>query len=92
MLPAIDLPRALLRGRYTAAVAAMEAAGTPIDTDTLQRFQRHWDDIKEQLIVAIDADYDVYDGTTFKAERFAALASREPDPVADVGERPSRSQ
>ena len=31
MLPKIDLPRALLRGRYMAAAAAMEHAGTPID-------------------------------------------------------------
>jgi DNA polymerase I len=31
MLPGIDLPRALLRGRYMAAAAAMEHAGTPID-------------------------------------------------------------
>ena len=31
MLPRIDLPRALLRGRYMAAAAAMEYNGTPID-------------------------------------------------------------
>jgi hypothetical protein len=31
MLPGIDLPRALLRGRYMAAAATMEHAGTPID-------------------------------------------------------------
>jgi DNA polymerase I len=32
MLPKIDLPRALLRGRYMAAVARMEWNGVPIDT------------------------------------------------------------
>ena len=31
MPPRIDLPRALLRGRYMAAAAAMEHNGTPID-------------------------------------------------------------
>src|SRR5215813_13105125 len=31
MLPGIDLPRALFRGRYMAAAAAMEHHGTPID-------------------------------------------------------------
>jgi hypothetical protein len=36
MLPGIDLPRALLRGRSVAAVAAMEHAGVPVDTDTLK--------------------------------------------------------
>ena len=35
MLPRIDLPRALLRGRYMAAAAAMEHNGVPIDVDML---------------------------------------------------------
>ena len=35
MLPKIDLPRALLRGRYMAAVSAMDANGVPIDLITL---------------------------------------------------------
>jgi DNA polymerase-1 len=35
MLRKIDLPRALLRGRYMAAVARMEHNGVPIDTTTL---------------------------------------------------------
>ena len=39
MLPAIDLPRALLRGRYMAAVSAMEWNGVPIDTYTLARLR-----------------------------------------------------
>ena len=32
MLPRIDLPRALLRGRFMKAAAAIEWNGTPIDT------------------------------------------------------------
>src|SRR5262249_2434399 len=35
MLPRIDLPRALLRGRYMKAAAAMEWTGVPIDVPTL---------------------------------------------------------
>ena len=35
MLPGIDLPRALLRGRYMAAAAAMEHSGVPIDIEML---------------------------------------------------------
>jgi hypothetical protein len=71
MLPSIDLPRALVRGRYMAASARMERNGVPIDTATLQRLKEHWWDIQDQLIAAIDADYNVFDGRTFKAERFA---------------------
>ena len=41
MLPTIDLPRALLRGRYMAAAARMERNGVPIDTATLALLLRH---------------------------------------------------
>src|SRR6478609_2690795 len=46
MLPKIDLPRALLRGRYMAAAAHMESAGVPVDVETLSLFRRHWFDIQ----------------------------------------------
>src|SRR5262249_35724556 len=39
MLPRIDLPRALLRGRYMAAAARIERAGAPIDVPTLERLR-----------------------------------------------------
>jgi DNA polymerase I len=71
MLPEIDLPRALLRGRYMTAVARMEGTGVPIDTVTLGRLRRHWTDIQDRLIAEIDAEYDVFEGRTFKAGRFA---------------------
>jgi DNA polymerase-1 len=76
MLPRIDLPRALLRGRYMAAAAAMEHNGTPIDVPTLEALKAHWHDIQDALIFAIDADYGVFDGRTFKAERFEAYLAR----------------
>ena len=72
MLPKIDLPRALLRGRYMAAASAIEHAGVPIDLDMLALLRARWTDIQDELIAAIDADYGVFDGRTFKAERFAA--------------------
>ena len=71
MLPRIDLPRALLRGRYMAAAAAMERDGTPIDTEMLAFLRHGWSDIQDQLIAEIDRDYGVFDGRTFKLERFA---------------------
>ena len=70
MLPRIDLLRSLLRGRYMAAAAAMEHNGTPIDVEMLGRLRQGWTAIQDQLIAAIDADYGVYDGRTFKLDRF----------------------
>jgi DNA polymerase I len=73
MLPKIDFPRALLRGRYMAAASAMEYAGVPIDTDMLALLRQGWVGIQDQLIAAIDRDYGVFDGRTFKLNRFEAL-------------------
>ena len=72
MLPRIDLPRALLRGRYMCACAAMEWNGVPIDVEMLDRLRRGWTGIQDQLIAEIDRDYDVFEQRTFKYERFAA--------------------
>jgi DNA polymerase I len=80
LLPAmaerIDLPRALLRGRYMAAAAHMEWAGTPIDTNMLDKLRRYWVPIQDKLIQRIDADYGVYEGRTFKLARFEAWLVR----------------
>src|SRR6516165_6233841 len=68
MLPVIDLPRALLRGRYMAAAAAIEHAGVPIDTTTLDLLRDKWISIQDRLISGIDVQYHVYEGRTFKQE------------------------
>ncbi|SOE01787.1 DNA polymerase [Caenispirillum bisanense] len=72
MVSKIDLPRALLRGRYMTAAARIEATGIPIDVPTLKAMQEHWRDIQALLIEEIDASYGVFDGTTFKHDRFAS--------------------
>jgi hypothetical protein len=72
MLPRIDLPRALLRGRYMTAAARMEWAGVPIDTDMLDRLRHHWIGIQDTLIKTIDRDYRIFNGRTFSSDRFAA--------------------
>lgn len=72
MLPMIDLERALVRGRYMAAVARMEWNGVPIDRLMLDRFRDNWETVKDWLIEQIDRNYGIYDGRTFKAERWAA--------------------
>ena len=70
MLPQIDLPRALYRGRYMSAVAAMEFHGVPINTQRLGQLIASWDLIQDRLIARIDAGYGVYEGRTFKLHRF----------------------
>ena len=85
MLPRIDLPRALLRGRYMAAVARMERNGVPIDVSTLDLLRRNWSRIQDQLIAEIDADYGVYDGRAFKADRFAAWLAQAGIPWPRLG-------
>ena len=77
MVDRIDLPRALLRGRYMAAVSAIEHAGVPIDVVALDRLRQNWTHIQDQLIAYIDADYGVFEGRTFKQDRFEALLARE---------------
>jgi DNA polymerase I len=71
MLRHIDLPRALLRGRYMAAAAKMEFAGVPIALPLLNKLREEWSHIQEQLITEIDSDFHVYEDRTFKSDRFA---------------------
>jgi len=71
MAALIDIPRALLRGRYMCAVSAVEYNGTPTDTEMLALLRQHWTGIQDQLIETIDRDYGVYDGRTFKIDRFS---------------------
>ena len=87
MLPRIDLPRALLRGRFMAAAAAMEWTRRADRRSTLGLLREYWTDIQSDLIAAIDADYDVFEGRTFKYDRWARfLAGRGiPWPVFESG-------
>ena len=87
MLPRIDLPRALLRGRFMKAAAAIEWNGTPIDTVTLDRLRCRWTAIQDALIASIDRDYGVFDGRSFRLERWRRwLANRGiPWPTLDTG-------
>lgn len=68
----IDWPRALIRGQYSgAAVASMEHAGVRIDIGLLRRIRRKWPRIRRELIAEVDSVYGVYDGDTFKRDRFS---------------------
>ena len=76
MEPHIDLSRALLRGRYMAAAAAIEWNGVPLDTDCLAELRKHWPLIKDQLIERLDPNHEIYEGRVFKMDRFAAWLAR----------------
>jgi len=77
MLPTIDLPRALLRGRYMKAAARIEFNGIPIDQASLKTLQSHWEGIQDRLIQQIDQPFGVYEGKTFKSVRFAEYLIRQ---------------
>ena len=76
MIAHIDMPRALLRGRYMKAVAHMEHRGIPVDLPLLDGLREHWSQLKLQLIKDVDQQFHVYEGTTFKAHQFMALTKR----------------
>jgi len=77
MLPTLDLPRALMRGRYMKAVSRMQAVGTPIDVTTLLEIKTYWEQIQDALIAEIDANYGVYDGRSFRTKNWADYLQRE---------------
>ncbi len=71
MLPLIDFPRALLRGRYMAAAAWIEWNGIPIDIEMLNQLRAGWVSIKRNLIYEVDKDYSVFVGDKFGCLHFS---------------------
>src|SRR5262249_25073358 len=71
MRPTIDLPRALLRGRFMQAAARIEWVGVPVDAELHHQLVKHWPFIQEQLIHRVDQGFRVFDGLVFKQDRFA---------------------
>lgn len=67
----IKIAHAIQRGRYMAAAAKIELTGIPIDVESLSKLRDQWDVIQAQLIERIDADFGVFEGTTFKSDRWA---------------------
>ena len=62
MLPHIELPVALYRGAFVAALARMEHAGVPIDMDIFPQLadKEVWRSVRDAMVPAIDAQYGVY--------------------------------
>jgi hypothetical protein len=72
----MDFERALLRGRYMTAIAVMEHNGIPVDVPTLSKLLDGWEDLKTRLVAEVDSAFAVYDGLTFKRDRFEAYLAR----------------
>jgi hypothetical protein len=72
LLPALlsrmprNLEPALFRGRYTIPITEIMHTGIPVDMDTWQRLYNRREDIQHEVV----AHCEVYDGTTFKIDRF----------------------
>ena len=66
----LDVERAVLRGRYMKAAAHIEHTGIPMDMVSLTALRGNWETLKLQLVKKIDWEYGVYEGTTFKSDRW----------------------
>lgn len=77
MGPELDLPRALLRGRYMKAVAQIEHVGIPVNATVVRQIKVHWTSIRKQFIQDVDADYGVYVGDRFSQKNFRQWLERE---------------
>jgi DNA polymerase I-like protein with 3'-5' exonuclease and polymerase domains len=76
MAPTMDVPRMLYYGRFIKAVAHMYSRGIPVDAELHRAMAAYWDEIKLAFIERDAAAFDVYDGTTFKQDKFVALLDR----------------
>jgi hypothetical protein len=88
MEPHLDMPRALLRGRYMKAAAHIEYHGTPIDMEVFNLIENNWGSIQESLIAKIDTDFGIYEGCTFKMALFEnwLIKNNIPWPILDSGQ------
>jgi hypothetical protein len=76
MLPKIDMPYALIRGRYMKAAARMEAVGIPIDVELLDTLVTGWPEIKKAIVAAAHEKYGVFPDGAFNRLRFAEYLAR----------------
>ena len=76
MASKISIDHALIRGRYTQAVARMESVGVPVDLPLLERLRANWESTQDDLIEDVDNDYGVFEGRVFKKDLFLEYLSR----------------
>jgi hypothetical protein len=75
MAPLLDMPRALLRGRYSGVCGVIETNGIPVDLHWWERLNRVREPLLLRLVKEVDR-FGIYDGVTFKHKRFYRLLAR----------------
>jgi hypothetical protein len=80
MEPRLRWPQALARGRYTVALAKVEAAGVPIDQGLYVPLRRHREAICRELIDEVGSRFGIYDGSTFDTGGFEAYLAAQDIP------------
>ena len=70
MQPALDIERALQRGRFMTAAACIEYNGIPIDRPMLDKLRNGWPSIQDALIAEVDRNYNVLEGRSFRMGKF----------------------
>jgi hypothetical protein len=90
----LDWPRAVARGRYTPAVARMEANGVPLDTRLHRQLHEHRRAIRSRLIEEEGASYGIYSDGHFDLDAFGAyLAGQDiPWPLTPTGRLCTREE
>jgi hypothetical protein len=73
----LEWPQAVARGRYTAALARVEAAGVPIDTNTHSRLLRHRQAVCCELVEQSASRYGIYDHEHFDTDGFESYLAAE---------------
>ena len=65
----------------------MEFSGTPVDTELFASLMLHWPELCLHLIEAVDQDYGIYKGSTFKQAKFECWVAAQalPWPQTDYG-------
>ena len=84
MKPMIDMPRALIRGRYIRALAQVEARGVPIDTEVLARFKLYWPQLRPALIAEAESAIGFYQWGQLLLNSIRILATGERDFLAEA--------
>lgn len=70
MLPFLDVPRALKRGRFGVCAAKVPYYGIPVDVPSLETINSQRESIRSQLIQKVDSNYKVFDGDSLVRKSF----------------------
>jgi hypothetical protein len=80
MAPLIEWSQALARGRYTVAVAKVEALGVPVDAGLHRQLQEHRQDVCRQLVRERGEEYGIYADGEFDHDAFGAYLAAQDIP------------